>query len=59
VALFIGSIHESTHGSYALPEDGKLAQAFYFTQREADAPPDASDLIRQIPINPKTGKPNF
>jgi pimeloyl-ACP methyl ester carboxylesterase len=35
---------ELTHGSYPLPESGKLAEAVYFTQAEADAPLDIGDL---------------
>jgi hypothetical protein len=35
---------ESTNGSYPLPASGKLGQAFYFTQEEADAPLDLKDL---------------
>jgi hypothetical protein len=46
----------ATDGRYPLPESGKLAEAVYFTQEEADAPLSLSDLRNQHAINRGTGE---
>ena len=43
-------------GRYPLPETGKLAEATYFTQQEADAPLSVKDLRNQIEVDPTTGE---
>jgi hypothetical protein len=47
------ALASATHGSYPLPESGKLGEAAYFTQQEADAPLSVDDLRNQTAINPK------
>jgi hypothetical protein len=46
----------ATGGRYPLPETGKLAEAAYFTQQEADAPLSLEDLRQQLTIDPRTGE---
>jgi hypothetical protein len=46
----------ATGGSYSLPDSGKLAEAAYFTQSEADAAPALDELSNQHTIDPMTGK---
>jgi hypothetical protein len=41
---------KATGGSYPLPEAGKLAEAMYFTQQEADAPLSSEDLKNQTTV---------
>jgi hypothetical protein len=45
----------ATNGRYPLPESGKLGEAAYFTQQEADAPLSFDDLRNQTVVNPTTG----
>lgn len=45
--------------SYPLPENGKLAEASYFTEAEASAPPSITDLRNQVAINSATGQLAF
>lgn len=47
---------KATDGRYPLPESGKLGEAAYFTQQEADAPLSLDDLRSQTAINPTTGE---
>jgi hypothetical protein len=49
----------ATDGRYPLPESGKLGEAAYFTQQEADAPLSLDDLRNQLMINPATGETAF
>jgi hypothetical protein len=48
-------IAKATGGRYPLPRKGRLAEAVYFTQLEADAPLNIADLNNQTPIDPATG----
>ena len=44
-----------TNGNFVLPLEGMLAEGFFFTQNEADAPLTFEDLRYQLAINPVTG----
>jgi hypothetical protein len=37
-------------GEYPLPDNGKLAESAYFTQKDADAPLSLDDIRRQTDI---------
>jgi hypothetical protein len=50
---------EATRGSYPLPESGKLGEAVYFTQSDAEAPLNIGDLKNQLSINPTIGATIF
>jgi hypothetical protein len=50
---------KATDGSYPLPDSGKLGEAAYFTQQEADAPLSLDDLRNQTAVNPTTGETVF
>lgn len=50
---------KAADSSYPLPETGKLGEAAYFTQQEADAPLCLDDLRSQTAINPATGETIF
>ncbi len=60
--LKVAALHDfrelaaATGGRYALPDSGKLGEAIYFTEKEADAPLSLEDLRNQIGINPATGE---
>jgi len=45
----------ATGNSYALPKEGSLAEATYFSEKDAQAPPSSEDLARQHQIESKTG----
>jgi hypothetical protein len=47
---------KATDRSYPLPETGKLGEAAFFTQQEADAPLSLDDLRSQTAINPTSGE---
>jgi len=46
----------ATNRSYPLPDSGKLAEAAYFTQAEADAPPALDEIRNQQSIDARTGE---
>ena len=55
VALhYFRKLAKATGGNYPLPKVGKLAEAVYFTQAEADAPLNINDLKNQLAIDAPT-----
>jgi hypothetical protein len=52
---YFRNLAAATGYSYALPKEGSLAEAAYFTEKDAQAPPSPEDLSLQRQIDSKSG----